>query len=70
MIDDLLATGGTMEACIRIVEQVGGRVVGTGFIIELDELNGRSRLKPYEVFSLLHYGSSDDLVGERSAAGG
>jgi adenine phosphoribosyltransferase len=65
MIDDLLATGGTMEACIRIVERVGGTVVGAGFIIELDVLNGRARLAPYEVFSLLHY----DSEGE-SAEGG
>jgi adenine phosphoribosyltransferase len=65
MIDDLLATGGTMEACIRIVERVGGTVVGAGFIIELDSLKGRDRLTPYEVFSLLHYGS--DL---ESAEGG
>ncbi|HET6328903.1 MAG TPA: adenine phosphoribosyltransferase [Planctomycetaceae bacterium] len=57
MIDDLLATGGTMEACLRIVEQVGGIVVGAGFIIELDFLAGRDRLAPCEVFSLLHYGS-------------
>jgi adenine phosphoribosyltransferase len=55
MVDDLLATGGTMEACIRIVEQVGGIVVGAAFIIELDFLNGRNRLAPCEVFSLLHY---------------
>ena len=55
MIDDLLATGGTLEACVKIVEQVGGAVVGAGFIIELDDLNGRARLAPYEVFSLLHY---------------
>jgi adenine phosphoribosyltransferase len=57
MIDDLLATGGTMEACLRIVERVGGTVVGAGFIIELDFLKGRDRLTPCEVFSLLHYGS-------------
>jgi adenine phosphoribosyltransferase len=60
MIDDLLATGGTMEACIRIVERVGGSVVGAGFIIELDGLRGRARLAPYEVFSLLHYGSEGE----------
>ena len=60
MVDDLLATGGTMEACMRIVEQVGGTVVGTGFIIELDFLKGRDRLAPHEVFSLLHYGSENE----------
>jgi adenine phosphoribosyltransferase len=57
MIDDLLATGGTMEACLHIVNQVGGTVVGAGFVIELDFLKGRERLAPCDVFSLLHYGS-------------
>jgi len=55
MIDDLLATGGTMGACIKMVEQAGATVVGTAFLIELDFLNGRKRLAPYEVFSLIHY---------------
>jgi len=55
LVDDLLATGGTMEACIRIVEKVGAVVAGTAFVIELDFLNGRRRLTPYEVFSLIHY---------------
>jgi len=60
MVDDLLATGGTMEACIHIVNQVGGTVVGAAFIIELDFLKGRERLAPCEVFSLLHYGTESD----------
>jgi adenine phosphoribosyltransferase len=55
LVDDLLATGGTMEACIRIVEKVGAVVAGTAFVIELDFLNGRRRLTPYKVFSLIHY---------------
>jgi adenine phosphoribosyltransferase len=55
LVDDLLATGGTMEACIRIVEKVGAVVAGTAFVIELDFLNGRRRLAPYNVFSLVHY---------------
>jgi adenine phosphoribosyltransferase len=55
MVDDLLATGGTMAACIKMVEQAGATVVGTAFLIELDFLNGRSRLEPHEVFSLIHY---------------
>lgn len=55
MIDDLLATGGTMGACIKMVEQAGATVVGTAFLIELDFLSGRKRLAPYEVFSLIHY---------------
>ena len=62
LCDDLLATGGTMEACIRIVEMVGGTVVGAGFVIELDGLRGRDRLAPYEVFSLLHYGADGETA--------
>lgn len=55
LVDDLLATGGTMEACIRIVEGVGAQIAGIAFVIELDFLNGRLRLEPHEVFSLVHY---------------
>ncbi len=55
LVDDLLATGGTMEACIRMVEQAGATVAGTAFVIELDFLDGRRRLQPYEVFSLIRY---------------
>ncbi|MCE5253470.1 MAG: adenine phosphoribosyltransferase [Actinomycetia bacterium] len=53
--DDLLATGGTAEAKIRLVEQAGGVVAGLAFLIELTDLQGRERLKGYEVFSLLQY---------------
>lgn len=53
--DDLLATGGTAEAKIRLVEQAGGVVAGLAFLIELTELHGRDKLKGYEVFSLLQY---------------
>ncbi len=55
LVDDLLATGGTMEACIRIAERAGANVVGCAFVIELDFLNGRERLRPYDVYSLVHY---------------
>ena len=44
IIDDLLATGGTMEATIKLVEKLGGTVVGLAFLIELSELNGRDKL--------------------------
>ena len=54
-MDDLLATGGTMEATVKLVRQLGGRIVGLAFAVELDFLNGRDRLKEYDVFSLLHY---------------
>jgi adenine phosphoribosyltransferase len=53
--DDLLATGGTIEATIKLVEQLGGIVVGTAFLIELSELNGREKLEGYDVFTLMHY---------------
>jgi len=57
IIDDLLATGGTVNAVCNLVERVGGKVVGCGFIIELDFLNGREKLEGREVFSLVHYAS-------------
>ena len=53
--DDLLATGGTARAKCELVEQLGGEVVGLGFIISLDFLNGRERLSDYDVFSLIQY---------------
>src|SRR5699024_1061919 len=53
--DDLLATGGTMEASIKLVEQLGGIVVGCAFLIELSYLNGMERLKGYDVLSLMTY---------------
>jgi len=68
MVDDLLATGVTMEACIRMVEQAGGTVVGTAFLMELDDLNGRARLAPHEVFTLLHYGAADEAAKRAPAA--
>ena len=55
IIDDLLATGGTVEAAIKLIEKLGGEVVGLAFLIELDELKGREKLKGHEVLSLLHY---------------
>lgn len=55
--DDLLATGGTMEAAIKLVEKLGGKVAQISFLIELNFLNGRERLKNYEVHSLIQYDS-------------
>ncbi|SDF11008.1 adenine phosphoribosyltransferase [Sporolituus thermophilus] len=55
VVDDLLATGGTTEATIRMVEQLGGKVVGLAFLIELSYLNGRSRLADYRIVSLAVY---------------
>ena len=55
--DDLLATGGTAAAVVRLVEQLGGQVVGLAFVVELEFLPGRERLKGYDVRSLLKYQS-------------
>jgi adenine phosphoribosyltransferase len=55
LVDDLLATGGTMWAGCRLVEKVGGSVAGCAFLIELTFLGGRERLRPHEVFSLIQY---------------
>ncbi len=53
LVDDVLATGGTMEACCRLVEQAGGQIVACVFLLELAYLHGRNRLKPYEIHSVL-----------------
>ena len=55
LIDDLIATGGTIEAAIQLVEQLGGEVVKVVFLMELMGLNGRERLKGYEVASVIQY---------------
>ena len=55
IVDDLLATGGTMEATVQLVRQLGGEIAGLGFAIELDFLKGRSKFQEYDVLSLLHY---------------
>jgi len=55
IIDDLLATGGTIKATIDLVEKQGGIVVGIGFLIELTELKGMDLLKDYNVLSLVKY---------------
>jgi adenine phosphoribosyltransferase len=53
--DDVLATGGTVEAIAGLVENLGGHVVGVNFVIELSFLNGRSRLGEYDIYSLITY---------------
>ncbi|TDM15649.1 adenine phosphoribosyltransferase [Macrococcus bovicus] len=53
--DDLLATGGTIEATIKLVEELGGIVAGIAFIIDLKYLNGMEKLKGYDVLSLVSY---------------
>jgi adenine phosphoribosyltransferase len=53
--DDLLATGGTIDATIKLVEQLGGVVAGIAFLIELSYLDGRDKLKGYDVLTLMQY---------------
>ena len=55
IVDDLLATGGTARATVGLVRQCGAEVVGVSFLIELDELNGRSKLEGESITTVLHY---------------
>ena len=57
LVDDLLATGGTMNACCRLVKSLGGEIVGCAFLIELLFLNGRDQLADYPLHSILQYNS-------------
>ena len=52
---DLLATGGTMQATVQLVKQLGGEIAGVAFAVELDFLKGRAKFPEYDVYSLLHY---------------
>ncbi len=55
IIDDLLATGGTVAASRSLIERLGGHVVAAGFVVELEFLHGRDRLQGLDIFSLLKY---------------
>lgn len=55
VVDDLLATGGTASAAVKLVEKLGGQVAGAAFLIELDFLNGREKLKGHLIHSLIHF---------------
>jgi len=55
IVDDLLATGGTIKAACKLVEKIGGQVVGILIMIELGFLNGRDKLKDYDLFTLIRY---------------
>jgi len=55
LVDDLLATGGTMEACCHLVERAGARVIGCAFLVELTGLGGAKRIAPHPTFSLVQY---------------
>jgi adenine phosphoribosyltransferase len=60
LIDDLLATGGTIKANAELVEKLGGKIVGIGFLIELEYLHGRKTLgDKYEIFSIINYKTPD-----------
>ena len=55
IVDDLIATGGTVEAMIKLVEDLGGQVAGIVFLIELVDLHGRDKIKGYNVYSAIEY---------------
>ena len=55
LVDDLLATGGTAKASIELIEKLGGKVAGLVFLVELEGLNGREKLRGYPVKSLVRY---------------
>ena len=57
LVDDLLATGGTMAAAVDLVKQTGGRIIGLSFIVELAFLKGRAKLSGYPLYSLVSYAS-------------
>lgn len=60
IVDDLLATAGTALAAVRLVECLGGKVVGIAFVIELSFLHGRDKLTQYPVFSIVSYASEEE----------
>jgi len=55
VVDDLLATGGTVGACVKLLEKTGANIIGCAFVIELNGLNGRQAVAPHPVHSLLQY---------------
>ena len=55
MVDDLLATGGTAEASVKLLEKIGANILGLTFLIELDFLNGIEKINSYNVHSVIHY---------------
>src|SRR5207248_1021418 len=55
LVDDLLATGGTLQAGCQLIEKAGGQVAGCAVLVELEFLKGREKLRPHEVFSLIRF---------------
>ncbi len=68
IVDDLLATGGTVQACLRLLEKCEAKIVGCSFLIHLAPLGGAERLSPYDCHSVLTY-DQDDLEAECSPSG-
>jgi adenine phosphoribosyltransferase len=62
IVDDLLATGGTAEAAVRLVEKMGGNIATVGFLVELEFLKGMDRLKSYPTFSLVQFRESEGFM--------
>lgn len=60
IVDDLLATGGTAGAAVKLVERLGGKIAGLAFVIELAYLGGRDKLKGQDIFSLINYKTEED----------
>ncbi|MCK5023551.1 MAG: adenine phosphoribosyltransferase [Candidatus Aenigmarchaeota archaeon] len=59
IVDDLLATGGTLKASVKLIERLGGNIVGISVLIELDFLGGRDKVKGYDVFSIVNYSAEE-----------
>lgn len=55
MVDDLLATGGTMAAACKLIERIGGKIIGIAFLVELSELGGREKLDEYDIKTIIRY---------------
>ncbi|MBI2139138.1 adenine phosphoribosyltransferase [Candidatus Woesearchaeota archaeon] len=55
VVDDLIATGGTIAAAVKLIEKLGGKVIECAFIIELPGLKGREKLKGYEIFTMMEF---------------
>ena len=55
MVDDLLATGGTMAAACKLIEKIGGKIAGITFLVELSVLSGRQKLRPYRINTVITY---------------
>ncbi len=68
IVDDLLATGGTMAACCRLVEKLGGVVAGCACVIELGFLDGRGKLQGRDVFALVNYETEQTPVAQQDRA--